>query len=120
MDGPRVAATLNARGITGVRFTPVRFTPSSSVFKGEACSGVRITLVDRNALSAVALGIHVATALRDLHPRDWNAEKLNRLLVSRAALARFSRGETAGEITARLGRGRHGVREAPGGVPAVP
>jgi uncharacterized protein YbbC (DUF1343 family)/CubicO group peptidase (beta-lactamase class C family) len=99
MDGPRVAATLNARGIPGVRFTPVRFTPSSSVFKGETCSGVRITLVDRNALNAVALGIHAATALRDLHPKEWSAEKLNRLLLSRAALARFSRGETAGDIT---------------------
>jgi uncharacterized protein YbbC (DUF1343 family) len=99
MDGPRVAATLNARGIAGVRFTPVSFKPLSSVFKDEVCSGVRITLVDRNALNAVALGIHVATALRDLHPRDWSAEKLNRLLVSRAALTRFSRGETAGEIT---------------------
>jgi uncharacterized protein YbbC (DUF1343 family) len=99
MDGPRVAATLNARGIAGVRFTPVSFKPLSSVFKDEACSGVRITLVDRNALNAVALGIHVATALRNLHPTEWSAEKLNRLLVSRAALARFSRGETAGEIT---------------------
>jgi uncharacterized protein YbbC (DUF1343 family)/CubicO group peptidase (beta-lactamase class C family) len=99
MDGPRVAATLNTRGIAGVRFTPVRFTPASSAFKGEICSGVRITLVDRQALNAAALGIHVATALRDLHPKDWNAEKLNRLLVSRAALARFQRGETAGEIT---------------------
>jgi uncharacterized protein YbbC (DUF1343 family) len=99
MDGPRVAGTLNARGIAGVRFTPVRFTPASSVFKGEACSGVRITLVDRNALNAVSLGFHVATALRDLHPREWSAEKLGRLLVSRAALARFSRGETAREIT---------------------
>ena len=99
MDGPRIAATLNARGIAGVRFTPVSFKPLSSVFKDEVCSGVRITLGDRNALNAVALGIHVATALRDLHPRDWSAEKLNRLLASRAALARFSRGETAGEIT---------------------
>ena len=99
MDGPRVAATLNARGIAGVRFTPVSFKPRASVFKDEECSGVRITLVDRNALNAVALGLHVATALRDLHPKEWNAEKLNRLLVSRAALARFSRGETAGEIT---------------------
>jgi len=99
MDGPRVAATLNARGIAGVRFTPIRFKPSSSVFKDEICSGVRITLVDRQALNAVALGLHVATALRDLHPKEWNAEKLNGLLVSRAALARFQRGETAGEIT---------------------
>ncbi len=99
MDGARVAATLNARGLAGVRFTPVSFQPHSSVFEGEVCSGVRITIVDRNALNAVALGIHVATALRDLHPKEWSAEKLNRLLVNRAALARFSRGETAGEIT---------------------
>jgi uncharacterized protein YbbC (DUF1343 family)/CubicO group peptidase (beta-lactamase class C family) len=99
MDGPRVAATLNARGIAGVRFTPIRFKPASSVFKDQICSGVRITLIDRQALNAVALGLHVATALRDLHPKDWNAEKLNRLLVSRAALARFQRGETAAEIT---------------------
>jgi uncharacterized protein YbbC (DUF1343 family)/CubicO group peptidase (beta-lactamase class C family) len=99
MDGPRVAATLSTRGIAGVRFTPVSFKPESSVFKNEICSGVRITLVNRQALNAVALGIHVATALLDLHPKDWNPEKLNRLLVSRAALARFQRGETAGEIT---------------------
>ncbi len=98
MDGPRVAATLNARGIAGVRFTPVSFVPASSAFKNETCSGVRITLVDRQALNAVALGIHVATALRDVHPKEWSPEKLNRLLVSRAALARFQRGETAGEI----------------------
>ncbi len=99
MDGPRVAATLNARGIPGVRFTPVRFTPSSSVFKGESCSGVRITVVNRDALNAVALGFHAATALRDLHPKEWKAERFNRLLVNAAALARFTRGETAGEIT---------------------
>ncbi len=99
MDGPRVAATLNARGIPGVRFTPVTFTPSSSVFKGEICSGVRITLVNREALNAVALGFHVATALRDLHKKEWKAERFSRLLVNTAALARFTRGETAGEIT---------------------
>jgi uncharacterized protein YbbC (DUF1343 family) len=105
MDGPRVAATLNARGIAGVRFTPVTFTPSSSVFKGETCSGVRITLVDRNALNAVALGFHAATALRDLHPKDWKADRLGRLLVNAAALQRFTRGETAGEITAAWAAG---------------
>jgi uncharacterized protein YbbC (DUF1343 family)/CubicO group peptidase (beta-lactamase class C family) len=99
MDGPRVAATLNARGIPGVRFTPVTFTPASSVFKGEVCSGVRITLVSRDALNAVALGFNLATALRDLHPKDWKADRLNRLLVNAAALGRFTRGETAGEIT---------------------
>ncbi len=98
MDGPRVAMTLNARGIAGVRFTPVTFTPASSVFKGEKCSGFRITVVNRDALNAVLLGFHVATALRDLHLKDWKSERLSRLLVNAAALARFQRGETAGEI----------------------
>ena len=98
MDGPRVAATLNARGIAGVRFTPVRFTPTSSAFRGETCSGVRITVVDRDALNAVALGFHAATALRDLHPKEWKSDRFDRLLVNAAALARFRRGETAGEI----------------------
>jgi uncharacterized protein YbbC (DUF1343 family)/CubicO group peptidase (beta-lactamase class C family) len=105
MDGLRVAATLNARGIPGVRFTPVTFTPASSVFRGEKCSGVRITLVDRNALNAVALGFHAATALREIHSKDWKPETLNRLLVNAAALARFHRGETAGEITSAWAAG---------------
>ncbi|HSB35631.1 MAG TPA: exo-beta-N-acetylmuramidase NamZ domain-containing protein, partial [Thermoanaerobaculia bacterium] len=98
MDGPRVAATLNSRGIAGVRFTPVLFTPSSSVHKGTACGGVRITLVDRKALDAVGLGVHLMTALRDLHPKDWDSKNANRLLASMSAMTRFARGETAGEI----------------------
>ena len=98
MDGFRVAATLNSRRIAGVRFTPVRFTPSSSVHKGDECGGVRISVVDRKALDAVALGIHLMTALRDLHPDQWDAKKANHLLLSESAMRRFFRGETAGEI----------------------
>jgi uncharacterized protein YbbC (DUF1343 family)/CubicO group peptidase (beta-lactamase class C family) len=98
MDGLRVAATLNASGIAGARFTPVRFTPSSSVFEGEECGGVRITVVDRTALDAVALGIHLMTALRDLHPDRWDSKNANRLLLSESAMRRFFRGETATEI----------------------
>jgi uncharacterized protein YbbC (DUF1343 family) len=98
MDGFRMAATLNARGIAGVRFTPVRFTPSSSVYKGDECDGVRITLLDRKALDSVTLGIHLMTALRDLHPKEWQTKNANRLLASDAAMTRLARGETAVEI----------------------
>ena len=98
MDGLRMAATLNARGIPGVRFTPIRFTPASSVHKGVECGGVRITLVDRKALDAVTLGVHLMTALRDLHGKDWDTKNANRLLASSAAMTRLARGETAAEI----------------------
>src|SRR5262249_53568978 len=33
IDGQKLAAALNARHISGVRFVPVRFTPAASVFK---------------------------------------------------------------------------------------
>ena len=36
------AAYLNARGIAGVRFVPVTFTPTASVYSGQTCSGVNI------------------------------------------------------------------------------
>jgi hypothetical protein len=38
------------------------------------------------------------TALRDLHPKEWDAKNANRLLASGAAMTRLARGETAGEI----------------------
>ncbi len=98
IDGRRLANTLGARGLAAVRFTPVTFTPAASAFRGEECGGVRITLVDRNALDAVALGIHLMTALRDLHPKEWNTRNADTLLASGAATARLLRGDTAAEI----------------------
>jgi uncharacterized protein YbbC (DUF1343 family)/CubicO group peptidase (beta-lactamase class C family) len=98
MDGGKIARTLSSRNIAGVRFSPVRFTPSSAKFKGEVCSGVRITVVDRKALDPILLGLHIMTALRDLYPSVWDEAKAGHLLTNAAAMARFKRGETAGEI----------------------
>ncbi len=98
LDGESVARTLSSRGIRGVRFTPVRFTPNASTWKGEACRGVRITLVDRDALDAVGLGLEIVTALRDRHPKEWDRTKLGKLLASAAALRRIERGESAAQV----------------------
>ena len=46
------AAYLNARGIMGVRFVPVTFTPSSAVYSGQICQGVNVVLTDRNGFDA--------------------------------------------------------------------
>ncbi len=74
LEGRRLAQVLNARAIAGVRFSPVHFTPSASVFAGERCGGVRVSIVDREALRSVSLGIEIAVALRDLYPIDWGLE----------------------------------------------
>ncbi len=57
IDGVRFAEALNGRQIPGVRFYPVRFTPTSSRFSGEECQGVFIVITDRQAVRPVRVGV---------------------------------------------------------------
>jgi uncharacterized protein YbbC (DUF1343 family)/CubicO group peptidase (beta-lactamase class C family) len=80
-----LAAYLNGRGIGGVRFVPVTFTPAASVYSGLKCEGVNIVLTERNALDAPELGIELAAALKKLYPADFKMERMAELLVNQAA-----------------------------------
>jgi uncharacterized protein YbbC (DUF1343 family)/CubicO group peptidase (beta-lactamase class C family) len=80
-----LAAYLNGRGIAGVRFVPVTFTPGASVYSGLKCEGVNIVLTERNALDAPELGIELAAALKKLYPADFKMERMAELLVNSAA-----------------------------------
>jgi uncharacterized protein YbbC (DUF1343 family) len=98
IDAAALARTLSLRRLPGVRFAPEAFTPGSSTHAGSACQGVRISVVDREAVRPVALGLEIAVALRDLHAREWDRSRFGVLLASAAALARFEKGETAAQI----------------------
>ncbi len=100
IDANRLAAYLSARRIAGARFTPVHFTPASSVHAGARCGGVRIIVTDRDALAPVALGIELASALRALHPADWDRSRLGALIANADTVARIERGDTPAEIAA--------------------
>ena len=63
IDGPALSDALNARRIPGVRFYPVRFTPTSSKYAGEECQGVFLIVTDRVSLRPVRLGIEIAAML---------------------------------------------------------
>src|SRR4029453_15782662 len=67
IDGVRLAETLNARAIPGVRFYPVRFTRVSSKYAKEECQGVFMVVTDRAALRPVRLGVELASSLHKLH-----------------------------------------------------
>lgn len=79
-----LATYLNARGIMGVRFVPTSFTPTSSIYSGQACQGVNIVLTDRNGFNAPGLGIELAAALHKLYASDFKIEKMQALLVSQS------------------------------------
>jgi len=78
------ATYLNARGIMGVRFVPVTFTPTSSIYSGQPCQGVNIILTDRNGFNAPGLGIELAAALHKLYASDFEIEKMQALLVNQS------------------------------------
>jgi len=86
IDGPQLAATLNARGIPGVRFRATEFTPSSSAYRGELCHGVLVELVDRDALDAPELGLEIVSALHRLYGQSFRAQSTAGMVGSRAVL----------------------------------
>ena len=98
IDGQRLASHLNSRGIPGVRFVPVKFTPKASVFKDEQCGGINIIITDRSRFRPVMNGIEIAVALRKLYPAEWKVDSYLRLLVNSDTLERLKRGESAEEI----------------------
>jgi len=85
MKGRELAAYLNARGISGVRFVPVTFTPTSSNYTNQKCEGVNLVLTERNALDAPELGVELASALRKLYPADFKMDRMIELLVNQSA-----------------------------------
>jgi uncharacterized protein YbbC (DUF1343 family)/CubicO group peptidase (beta-lactamase class C family) len=88
-----LAAYLNGRGIMGVRFVPVTFTPTASNYNGQECQGVNIILTDRNGFDSPELGIELAAALQKLYPADYKIGRMQQLLVNQAAYDALMAGE---------------------------
>ncbi|HZQ48474.1 MAG TPA: exo-beta-N-acetylmuramidase NamZ domain-containing protein [Verrucomicrobiae bacterium] len=76
----RLAYELNCAKLPGVRFLPVRFTPTDSVFKGQSCGGVNIVLTDRDHCNVVDVGIMMGKVLNRLYPEQFNVDKMNVLM----------------------------------------
>ena len=86
IDGPELAAYLNAQNMPGVRFVAMDFKPSAGPFAGDTCHGIQIVLLDRQALEPTEMGVEVLAALRKLYPKDCDLDGALRLLGSRAVL----------------------------------
>jgi uncharacterized protein YbbC (DUF1343 family) len=101
LDGQRLAAALNQASLPGVRFVPVRFTPTSSRFAGQPCGGINIMVTDRGLFCPVRTGLEIARQLRLLFPEQWKTDRLNALLKDRSTLQALLGGETVDEIQSR-------------------
>lgn len=84
---------LNARLIPGVRFVPVRFTPTTGPYANKQCGGVNLIVTDRNQLDAPQMGIELAVALRKLYPVNWKIDKMIEILANHSVFDAISQGQ---------------------------
>jgi uncharacterized protein YbbC (DUF1343 family) len=70
LDGTELAEALNHKGLAGVRFEPVEFTPESlpgtssrPKFRNRTIAGVRIVVTDRGSFRPVEAAVHLLSAL---------------------------------------------------------
>jgi len=77
VDGYRLAESLAADRLPGVRFRPLSFRPTFHKFAGQVCGGVQIHVLDRLAFRPYLTGVAILRALRALvgEAFRWRTEK---------------------------------------------
>jgi uncharacterized protein YbbC (DUF1343 family)/CubicO group peptidase (beta-lactamase class C family) len=116
IDGVALSDALNARSLPGIRFYPVRFTPSASKYANEECGGVFMVVTDRLTIHPVRVGLEIAALLHKLYSVKYQLETTERLFGLKDGIARLLAGEdpsavasswAAGEAKWRLMRSKY-------------
>jgi uncharacterized protein YbbC (DUF1343 family) len=77
---------LTPRQIPGVRFTAASFTPTSGLYSGEACEGVKLEIIDRDTFDSIRVGLEIADAMHRLYPLRFQITRLTDLLGSQTTV----------------------------------
>jgi uncharacterized protein YbbC (DUF1343 family) len=97
-DPQVLADAMNARGLAGVQFHPVFFTPTSSVHAGRQVGGVRLEVTDRDALRAVPVGLALGRELMERYSGSFRPAAIQNLLVNRSTMWSMLRGDPFARI----------------------
>ena len=98
VDDLRLAHEMNRQGLTGVRFIPIRFTPTASTFKDKPCGGVEMIVTNRDQINAVDIGIALACTFQKMHHDKFALKDIIRLLLDETALTAIRKGEPRSRI----------------------
>ncbi|PTX91309.1 serine hydrolase [Opitutus sp. ER46] len=119
IDGAALARELTDQALPGVRFEPVRFTPSMAFYpgpestlkyRGQECGGVRVILTDRNQAAVVDVGVVLALTLQRLYPEHFDVAPMARFVGDPAILALIRADRPLPEIKAAWVRGLDAFR----------
>jgi uncharacterized protein YbbC (DUF1343 family)/CubicO group peptidase (beta-lactamase class C family) len=97
-DPQALADGMNARGLAGVQFHPVFFTPTSSVHANVSVGGVRMEVTDRDAIRPVTLGLALGRELMERYPGNFRPAAIQNLLVNRVTMWSILRGDPFARI----------------------
>jgi uncharacterized protein YbbC (DUF1343 family) len=103
IDGVQLAEALNARNLPGIRFYPVRFTPTASKYAKEECQGVFMVITDRAALRPVRVGVEIGSALQRLYGAHFQIDLAELLYGAKEGLARIKAGDDPASIASTWG-----------------
>ncbi len=92
-DPQALADAMNARGLAGVQFRPVFYTPTSSVYANTSVGGVRMEVTDRDAIRPVTVGLALGRELMERYPGNFRPAAIQNLLVNRVTMWSILRGE---------------------------
>lgn len=70
IDAQYLADAMNRKGIPGVVFRPVHFTPYASKYKGELCHGVQVHVVNPQEVRSVTVGISLLYEIHVAYPEQ--------------------------------------------------
>ena len=109
LDGPKLAAALERRGLPGVRFRPITFEPMFQKWARRACHGVQVHVTDWDRFRSYAAYVALITEARRQAPRgfrwkrppyeyQWNKQPIDLI----AGTDRIRRAIEAGTSLARM------------------
>ncbi len=98
IEDVRLAEALNAMDLPGVRFVPVRFTPTDYIYKNQSCGGVNIILTDRDKCQVVDIALAAAELLYRWYPDQFEVEKIDRLMLDKPTLEAIEDNKSLAEI----------------------
>ena len=83
IDGERLAATMNARGLPGVHFRPVFFEPTFQKHARQSCGGCQIHVLDRRAFAPLRTAVEFLDEFRREDPARFAWQSLTSTSTTR-------------------------------------
>lgn len=100
IDGDDLARELRKAALPGIKFVPITFTPTTSIFEKQPCGGVRLRLEDRNAVNPLHVGLAIGHALHRLYPEQFDLVKFDKLMQHQPTITALKKGTALREIDA--------------------